>query len=254
MLNPAPAPPEISSAPVKMPSRSAPVNAQVEESVRSERLRAAWHECTSSLENSTPEEIKDCQTSVASLRSEFLNALKDVPDDADRDVLSTVFYINLKSQWILLNIWSGYKIASGRPDEILMCRLGMVSALLDRVEKAISPDDVSIINDFLAHPVSRPTPLGDVLNPLPPIELLSLPSLSHHNSRKLREMREAIAAQEAAMVEKRKNDALLAQTFGTADGDEIVAKFRDAQNQLAVLQDLQALMGGVEASMNFVNS
>ncbi len=226
----------------------------MEEMVRSEDLRLAWQACTSSINHYSLAEQKDCMASVATLRSEFLTAYADVPDEDDRTVLSTIFCINLKSQWIILNIWSGYRIAAGKPDELLMCRLGMLSALLDCVEKALSRDDVSAITDFLAHPVSRPAPGSHILEPLPQNDALSLPALSHHNSRKLREMRETIANQEAEMTTAREKDAFFLRELGTCDGTAIVRQLQEAQSQLSALKDLQDMLGGVEASMDFVNS
>ena len=226
---------------------------QVEENIRGEALRMAWQECTDSLKISTPAERRECMTGVATLRTEFLTALNSVSDADDRTLLSTIFYIHLKSQWISLNLWSGYRMAAGKPDELLQCRLGMMAALLDRVEKALSPSDVASVGSLLAHPVSRPALGGDVLQPLSQKNTADLPSVSRDNKQKMQEMQDALAAQEGEMGSRRASDAALIREFGTTNASIIVARYNETQTKLAALGELQELMGGVESFLGLAD-
>ncbi len=91
-------------------------------------LEKAWKECLSAWEDSSPAQRADCRSFAVNLRDNFVRVLRDVDDPQEQETIASIFYTQVKAQWILINTQSGYQIQKGRVEGALFCRAGMLSA------------------------------------------------------------------------------------------------------------------------------
>ncbi|MBC8135821.1 MAG: hypothetical protein H8F28_08055 [Fibrella sp.] len=115
-------------------------------------LEKAWKECLGAWDGSSPAQRADCRVFITHIRDNFLRILRDVDDAEEIVTVASIFYTQIKSQWILFNTQSGYQIRSGRIDRSLFCRSGMLAALLGAMEPVLRKDDLARIMRFLAEP------------------------------------------------------------------------------------------------------
>ncbi len=115
-------------------------------------LEKAWRDCLGTWEDSSPAQRADCRAFAVNLRDNFLRILKDVDDAEEQETIGTIFYTQVKSQWILINTQAGYQIRNGRVEGALFCRAGMLSALLGSLEPVLRQSDLTRITNFLAGP------------------------------------------------------------------------------------------------------
>jgi hypothetical protein len=118
-------------------------------------LEKAWKECLSAWEDSSPAQRADCRAFAVNLRDTFVRILRDVDDPQEQETIASIFYTQVKSQWILINTQSGYQIQKGRVEGALFCRAGMLSALLGALEPVLRKSDLTRITNFLAEPEAQ---------------------------------------------------------------------------------------------------
>jgi hypothetical protein len=256
------------------------ITPNIQDLVRGEELMAAWKECVVGEDDA---ELRECQwwmAAVAAQRNEFLETLEDVPDQRDRDVLVATFYIALKSQWMMLNIRSGYRISAGKLDSILYCRSGLLSALLDRVERALPPVQVHRLTEFL----SRPLELEEDKEQFP-LGLLEDTAVSQNASEqtggeisaeqrtsaeraaldavfgrvdaeeivaKFHLLRNQVEELEDRSRQRERDQQRLQEVFGTADAESIIRQIQAAEERLGALEELQQMLGSIEESIHLV--
>jgi hypothetical protein len=256
------------------------ITPNIQDLVRGEELMAAWKECVAGEDDA---ELRECQwwmAAVAAQRNEFLETLEDVPDQRDRDVLVATFYIALKSQWMMLNIRSGYRISAGKLDSILYCRSGLLSALLDRVERALPPVQVHRLTEFL----SRPLELEEDKEQFP-LGLLEDTAVSQNASEqtggeisaeqrtsaeraaldavfgrvdaeeivaKFHLLRNQVEELEDRSRQRERDQQRLQEVFGTADAESIIRQIQAAEERLGALEELQQMLGSIEESIHLV--
>ena len=130
------------------------VDNTIETMLQSPDLEREWQGCLSAWENSLPAQRADCRASVVSLRDQFLRVLTDVNDAQEREVVTAIFYVLIKSKWILINTQIGYQILSDNLDEALICRAGLLSAMVGRMEPHLGADNVDRITAFISMPLA----------------------------------------------------------------------------------------------------
>jgi hypothetical protein len=236
---------------------------EIRELVQNDELMQAWQEYLAGVESAELEERQRCLAAVASQRNEFLETWEDVSDEQDRTVLTAIFYIFLKSQWMMINTRCSYLLSNGQIDPTLMCRSGLISALLGRVERALTPQDVERITQILSAPLGE-----DDLFPLPRVARAPAPKDLNEYAlfdRKLETTFGRVSAEEiigrftdlnsrlAALEEeenKHRNDsALLKNAMGTPETEALIYRFRTSQSRLAQMEELSQLMGSIEDSV-----
>ena len=107
--------------------------------LRSSRLSAIWKQCLDGWEGATASERASVLNMVASLRDRFSGDFVGCGGHEERESLTAVFYVLVRSQWILRNIQSGYQLLSGDLDRGICCESGMLSALLGAIESCLKP-------------------------------------------------------------------------------------------------------------------
>ncbi|MBC7809032.1 MAG: hypothetical protein H7145_23095 [Akkermansiaceae bacterium] len=115
-------------------------------------LEKSWKECLTAWEDSSPAQRADCRAFAVNLRDSFVRVLRDVDDAQEQETIASIFYTQVKCQWILINTQSGYQISQGRIEGTLFCRAGMLSALLGALEPVLRKVDLTRITNFLAEP------------------------------------------------------------------------------------------------------
>ncbi|MDX1931348.1 MAG: hypothetical protein SFU56_01960 [Capsulimonadales bacterium] len=189
-------------------------------------LRDQWNRCLNGYAGSTPIQRQDLLNFVASLRSEFLQTLELVTDPTEREWLTSLFYAQLKCQWTIANLRSGYLAARGRIDSRGICRSGLLAALLGWVEPALSEPMVEAITDFLSQPVH----------------------LNRQDPDEVRFLRERLAVLEKTSEER---ESGLRTAFGTTD-IELIRASVEVSAQTADL--LAALDRGLADMERFIGS
>jgi len=121
---------------------------------KSTQMEETWQIYLDDLEGVSNDEKQTYLNQIVALREEFLRTLLVVQDAHEREMVCAVFYILLKSQWMLLNLHSGYLIREGQLDLRVVCRSGMLSALLDRVEKTLTEEQLHRITQFISQPLA----------------------------------------------------------------------------------------------------
>jgi hypothetical protein len=217
--------------------------------VESSILNHDWATCLEQYEGATEQERQECLEPVAALRNEFVKTLEAVTDDNERDVVFAVFYILLKSQWMLFNVHSGYLISAGKLDLRLMCRSGLVSALLERIESAIPPDIIHAITQFISQPTARPgeidaypvtalaldDPLADQIRAL--LQSSATEADSRENPRREQELIQVILKQQEMLQNLRTERGIVEQRFGKISLHQMCDLFSNMRHSLTSVVD-----------------
>lgn len=181
--------------------------------------------------------------SVLALRDHFVTVLEDVPDPDEQEKLIAVFYAFIRSQWILLNTQSGYRLADGKIDRDIYYRCGLLSAFLQQLEWFLDPMDVSRMTEFL----NQPTRTAQILSG----EALTAQPLSE-NSDIQDLIRDLVRLkQEAEMA--RTERAILEAELGFSDASAVLDYVHGMRDRLNALEDLQFMLGNLEDTVSLVN-
>jgi hypothetical protein len=124
----------------------------LENALRGQRLDARWKEFLDAWGEADPELNRRSLEYVSGLRDSFLSLVHDVTDPTDRDSSIALFYMRLKTDWVLINTQYNYQIQDGNLDASLVCRAGMLSALIGAIEACVRPDDLARIGALIAQP------------------------------------------------------------------------------------------------------
>lgn len=226
-------------------------------------LREAWNTCLDSFSGASPQQKQELLNSVAIFQSEFIRTLELVSDPVDRAYLTALFYINLKSQWTILNARSGYLIEVGQIDMRNMCRSGLLSALLSKVEEWIPSKQVDEIVHFLTSKVAMSSSESPRENSHSQIgddgrdnDLGSSPVGDKDSDTRevFTNLVLRITQLEEDLADLRTRNKALVNEFGTCDPETIISRYRDAKSDLNLLDELQSAIGTMERSMIYVNS
>ena len=181
--------------------------------------------------------------SVLALRDQFVAILDDVPDPDEQKNLIALFYTQVRCQWTLRNIQSGYQIASGIINQSLYRQSGLLTELLAQLEPFVGPDEVARITRAVGGQTDQTDQAEEAL-PLrsAPTADSRLPDLSLDLANLTKEV-------DAAQAERE----ILTAEFGFSDAGSVVAHNREMQNRLAALEDLQFMLGNLEDTVSLVN-
>jgi hypothetical protein len=175
--------------------------------------------------------------SVLALRDQFVAVLEDVPDPDEQRNLIAIFYTQVRCQWTLRNIQSGYQISSGIINQSLYRQSGLLTELLAQLEPFVGYAEVARITRSVGGQTEDPLPEESV-----PTAGSGLPDLSLDLANLKKEV-------DAAQSERE----ILASEFGFSDANSVVAHNREMQSRLAALEDLQFMLGNLEDTVSLVN-
>ncbi|MDX1931351.1 MAG: hypothetical protein SFU56_01975 [Capsulimonadales bacterium] len=216
-------------------------------------LSRAWSVCLDGYTEGTYQQRQELLDSVATLRNEFLRTFSLITDSIERNYVTALFYVYLKSQWTILNLRSGYLLARGQIDMRNMCRCGLLSALLDRVERTLTPTQVFLATNFLTNTLTMNAEADHTGNN-PAAEVTPFRDSTDGVPEPSPELRARVQQLEAELAIARAREQVLVSEFGTSDPDTIVAEFRSARNDLGLLDELETTLGSIERSMRYVNA
>jgi hypothetical protein len=203
----------------------------LEAALSSPELDRAWRECLATWDDALPAERDGCRAGVVTLRDEFLRVLGDITDPVEQAVAGALFYVQIKSQWILINTQIGYQIASGTIDRGIFARAGLLSAVLGAMEPSLNRADVERITIFLAHPnVEITSPLLSYAAPTP-TETVS--QGDEETVLRADPARERIDALQMELARLHADRDLLAREIGRCEPEELVSLFRRLEAQAA---------------------
>jgi hypothetical protein len=98
-----------------------------------------------------------CRNLLYRQRRELLDAVTDVIDESDRNVLIACWYIEHKALWLQWNLTMNYRMMLKQTfDAVLAERASAVSFLLGCVEPLIDPESLVRINELLEQPIVAP--------------------------------------------------------------------------------------------------
>lgn len=122
----------------------------LESALLSPELERAWRECLAGWEDGPSVQRADCRAQVEALRDQFLRTLRDITDPVEQTAAGSLFYVQVKSQWILLNTHIGYQIAAGRIDQSAFTQAELLAALLTAIERCLTPVEVEGATTYLS--------------------------------------------------------------------------------------------------------
>jgi len=227
--------------------------------LKSDVLEDTWRQYLRSSGGGTgAQQLSRIATAVARTRDQFLAIIDDIPDTEEREHLTALFYAMVRCQWSLLNAQSGYRIAAGNIDPSTHCHSGMLSALLDQIEKCMDSRNAEAIAEFLAQPRSYITATlqqtadrdADFAQ-RQDIARLTREVAELRNSIHVLQVERDILKSDAA--EARAERALLKAHIGSSDAQTIVRQVQDLQERLAAVADLQSMLGTLEETVNLLN-
>ena len=73
-------------------------------------LTSAWTEALANWTDSTPARRGDVRDHVVGLRDHLLHVLADIDNEPEREAVATLFYIGLKSHWMVVNTQFAYQL------------------------------------------------------------------------------------------------------------------------------------------------
>lgn len=143
------APPPDAAAPLRLDV------ARIDAMLTSPGLEAAWDECLAGWSGDA-EDASELRAWIVEVRADFLSLLHDVDDPHDLEVGVITWLINLKSQWILMNMQMQYQTQrTGMPDLRLMFKGSLLTSFLETVEGFLTYRDVERAHGFLARPLQH---------------------------------------------------------------------------------------------------
>ncbi|GAB4462283.1 MAG: hypothetical protein OHK0029_28860 [Armatimonadaceae bacterium] len=211
----------------------------LKEVLHSPELERAWHEALASWEDALPAQRSECRADVVALRNHFLGILRDVVDPIEQQVAGVMFYIQLKSQWILLNTQVGYQIAAGRIEQEIFCRASLISALLSVLEPCLNRSDVNRITAFLSQPTGDAVglPGASAQNGAAPVtETVTVGASDTHLGDAA--LRDTIQKLQSEIETLRGERLILAQEIGRSEPQEVVALVRRLESELLHKDDV----------------
>ena len=238
-------------------------------------LIATWDGQLSGWENATDTQRQVCRDSVATLRDQFMVLWQDVPDESERQGLLSIFYLQLKSHWILLQTQVSYQIEAGHINQEIFYRSGLLSHLLGVIEPLLPPGLAYNVGDFLARLVNaeNPAPGDDATNSPAPLDM-------HRNDEELAQLRAErsyllsvtgqMSVTDAANYIHRLQDgnaelfvnvarleashALLERELKLPSIASIINEYQTMEARLSELEPLLPFLGGVDEALAALDS
>jgi hypothetical protein len=186
-------------------------------------LNGIWKDCLDSYEHLDNSDKIECLGQTISLRDHIIDVLKDITDASERDTCIGLFYLVIKTEWMLLNTQYTYQMDARRVDHRNVCRAGLFSALLGAIEEHCRPADIKRIEALLAQlPNSE-----DTLDENPETGGLRV---------QIQALREALSVKEKALSVFQEEWHLLEMGLGRKTAREIVECVRELKDDVLQLQ------------------
>lgn len=137
--------------------RSALNTINLREALFHPEIDSSWKETLSYFQEGTEVDKITLHQWVYRIRDEFIAHADDVGDDDPEELLISVAlgYIEMKSQWQMLNTQINYQVfRRGEANIILTYKSSLLSVLVDAIGKFLSQEDLSKIHEFLLNPTA----------------------------------------------------------------------------------------------------
>jgi hypothetical protein len=116
-------------------------------------LEQSWTSCLENYTEATPEKRVELATWIMAERDAFLHRAADVDDDEELIILAALGYIELKSQWQMLNTQINYQVfRKGEADVDLTFKASLLSSVVAKIGSFLTEEDLMKIQEFLMNP------------------------------------------------------------------------------------------------------
>jgi hypothetical protein len=116
-------------------------------------LEQSWTSCLENYTEATPEKRVELATWIMAERDAFLHRAADVDDDEELIILAALGYIELKSQWQMLNTQINYQVfRKGEADIDLTFKASLLSSVVATIGSFLTEEDLVKIQEFLMNP------------------------------------------------------------------------------------------------------
>ena len=121
-------------------------------------LDSLWSEALDSWEKDEIAKVRDRVSSakdwVETKKEQLLRSIQDINDEEDMNLALALWYIELKSHWLMLNTQMNYQLFQrGDIDLDVHYKGTMISHLLGAFEPLLNTDDQGKISEFLMNPL-----------------------------------------------------------------------------------------------------
>lgn len=119
-----------------------------------------WQSCLSEYVIANNEERNSLLAWIQGIRDGFVAHAGDIDDDEELLISVALSYIQLKSQWQMLNTQINYQVfRTGEARPNLTFRSSLLSIIVDEIGKFLTDDDLVKIQEFLLNPTAEPLTL-----------------------------------------------------------------------------------------------
>lgn len=195
----------------------------IEAELNGATLNGIWKDCLDSYDYISNSDKIECLGQVIELRDHIIEVLRDISDGIERQSCLALFYLELKTEWMLLNTQYTYQLEAQRLDHQTVCRAGLFSALLGALEPHCRPADIVRIEELLAQ--------------LPNNDEASVASDGQSALRsRIQELSEALSCRDTTLQRLQDEWQLLEVGLGKHSAREIVECVRELKDDLLQLQ------------------
>jgi len=130
---------------------------KIQEMLHDNNLDAHWNEALDSWEKDEVAKVQDRVTTarewVNTRKEQLLSSITDVKEDEDANLAFALWFIELKSHWLMLNTQMNYQLfQKGAIDLDIHYKGAMISHLMGAFEPLIREEDQVKISEFLMTP------------------------------------------------------------------------------------------------------
>lgn len=195
----------------------------IEAELNGAALNGIWKDCLDSYDYISSSDKIECLGQVIELRDHIIEVLRDISDGIERQSCLGLFYLELKTEWMLLNTQYTYQLEAQKLDHQTVCRAGLFSALLGALEPHCRPADITRIEALLAQ-----LPNNDETSLLDDTQLVL--------RGRIQELSETLACKDSALQRLQDEWQLLEVGLGKRSAREIVECVRELKDDLLQLQ------------------
>ncbi|MCS6808921.1 MAG: hypothetical protein RML40_09545 [Bacteroidota bacterium] len=120
-------------------------------------LEPLWHDILDAYIEGAEAEKQRLIAWINDVRNTIVRCALDIGDDNPEELLVSVAlrYIELKSQWHMLNTQINYQVfRKGEAEPMLLYQSSLLSTLVDALQQLLSNEDLAKIDEFLTNPVA----------------------------------------------------------------------------------------------------
>jgi hypothetical protein len=201
----------------------------IEAELNGATLNGIWKDCLDSYDYISNSDKIECLGQVIELRDHIIEVLRDISDGIERQSCLALFYLGLKTEWMLLNTQYTYQLEAQKLDHQTVCRAGLFSALLGALEPHCRPADIVRIEELLAQlPNNDDASIGN--------DAQSAQNAQSALRGRVQELSEALACRDTTLQRLQDEWQLLEVGLGKHSAREIVECVRELKDDLLQLQ------------------